>query len=115
MESCFIENKYRHIYDSLCARAVGRVVLGYTEKHHILPKSLGGSNKKENLVQLTGREHYIAHLCLVRCTEGQAKYKMLCAARYLGLNRHTIFKMNARLFAHIREEHARQQKGYRFL
>lgn len=37
---------------------------GYTEKHHILPKSMGGSNEEENLVKLTAREHYIAHLLL---------------------------------------------------
>ena len=33
--------------------------IGYYEKHHIQPKSLGGSNKKENLVRLTAREHFI--------------------------------------------------------
>lgn len=36
----------------------------YYECHHILPKCLGGSNDKENLVLLTAREHYIAHKLL---------------------------------------------------
>ena len=36
----------------------------YTEKHHIIPTSLGGSNCKTNLVRLTYREHYIAHIML---------------------------------------------------
>ena len=36
----------------------------YYEKHHIVPKSLGGSNSPDNLVLLTAREHYIAHLLL---------------------------------------------------
>jgi hypothetical protein len=39
---------------------------GYIEKHHIIPRSLGGSNDKENIVSLSGREHYIAHLLLAR-------------------------------------------------
>jgi len=38
--------------------------LGYTEKHHILPRSLKGSDDPSNLVSLTGREHWIAHLLL---------------------------------------------------
>lgn len=33
----------------------------YTEKHHIIPKSLGGDNSKTNLVVLTGRQHFICH------------------------------------------------------
>ena len=36
----------------------------YFESHHITPKWLGGSNKKENLVLLTAKEHYLAHLLL---------------------------------------------------
>ena len=33
----------------------------YTETHHILPKSLGGLNEDCNLIELTAREHFIAH------------------------------------------------------
>lgn len=36
----------------------------YTEKHHILPKCLGGYNKKSNRVLLPAREHIMAHLLL---------------------------------------------------
>jgi hypothetical protein len=38
----------------------------YCERHHIIPKSMGGNNEKENLVFLTGREHYIAHYLLAK-------------------------------------------------
>jgi len=31
------------------------------EKHHILPKSMGGTNNKENLVNLTVKAHFVAH------------------------------------------------------
>jgi hypothetical protein len=37
---------------------------GY-ENHHILPKSLGGNNSKENVVALTPKEHFLAHYLLV--------------------------------------------------
>lgn len=51
----------------------------YFEKHHILPISLGGSNEKTNLVLLTAKEHFVAHLLLVHCFEGAAKKKMIWA------------------------------------
>ena len=58
---------YSNVYDSLILRARSRTSLeGYSERHHILPKSLGGSNESENLVDLTGREHYLAHKLLVK-------------------------------------------------
>lgn len=38
----------------------------YYERHHITPKCLGGTNDKENLVLLTGREHFICHQLLHR-------------------------------------------------
>lgn len=52
---------------------------GYTEKHHILPKSFGGSNKKENLVELTIREHYVCHLLLTKMVSGELRAKMIYA------------------------------------
>lgn len=51
----------------------------YCEKHHIIPKSLGGNNRKENLVKLSAREHFICHRLLVKMTEGTAKNKMVYA------------------------------------
>lgn len=37
----------------------------YYESHHIVPRCLGGSDEKENLVLLTAREHFICHKLLV--------------------------------------------------
>lgn len=53
----------------------------YFEEHHIKPKSLFPELKKDktNLVLLTPREHYLAHLLLIRFTEGDAKFRMICA------------------------------------
>lgn len=43
----------------------------YFEKHHILPKSLGGMNGAENIVRLTARDHYFAHCCLAKLHKGK--------------------------------------------
>lgn len=58
-------NYSRH-YSLLINRAVGRTLEGYTEKHHILPRCMGGSDEPENLVRLTAREHFVAHQLLVK-------------------------------------------------
>ena len=59
---------YRKHYIRLIETRLNRTSLKgeYYEKHHIIPKCWGGSNKKENIVKLTGREHYIAHWLLYR-------------------------------------------------
>lgn len=59
---------YQKIYDDICKRGQERELPKevYTEKHHIIPKCLGGGNSKENLTILTAREHFICHLILAR-------------------------------------------------
>lgn len=73
----FIDNKYTRWYYSIIRNAQSRVIEGYTEKHHIIPKSCGGSNSKDNLVALTAREHFICHLLLTKMTTGVYKSKMV--------------------------------------
>ena len=58
---------YELIYEQLVTRGQNRSVLeGYKERHHIIPKCMGGSDDPENLVDLTPEEHYLAHLLLVK-------------------------------------------------
>jgi len=61
---------YKKHYDALMQRAKNRCVEGYTERHHIVPKCLGGSNDEKNLVRLTAPEHYLAHQLLVKLNPG---------------------------------------------
>jgi hypothetical protein len=61
---------YQKIYDNLIItrKSLGRCKGSelYFEKHHIVPKCLGGSNSTANLILLTAREHYLAHWLLHR-------------------------------------------------
>ena len=68
---------YQRIYDALCKRGRERMLKEYTEKHHILPRCLGGSDSKENLTNLTAREHYLAHYLLTKIYPSD--YKLLHA------------------------------------
>ena len=55
------------IHDKIIEKAIKRVKPeGYMERHHILPRSMGGTNDEDNLVYLTGREHCIIHLLLAK-------------------------------------------------
>ena len=49
-------------YIKLCYHSSTKI--GYTEKHHIIPRSMGGSDEPSNLTVLTGREHFLAHMLL---------------------------------------------------
>jgi len=60
----FKTNKYSRIYFNIIIKAKLRVIVGYKETHHIIPRSLGGSNDQDNLAELTAKEHYIVHLLL---------------------------------------------------
>ncbi|BES53066.1 hypothetical protein [Aeromonas phage phiWae14] len=57
---------YEKIYNDLMARAKDRVIEGYTERHHIIPRCMGGSDDKSNIAVLTAEEHYVAHQLLVK-------------------------------------------------
>ncbi len=58
-------NYYKH-YKLLIKRAKERQLDGYKENHHIIPTCIGGTDDKSNRVDLTAREHFIAHILLVK-------------------------------------------------
>lgn len=43
----------------------------YYERHHIIPKSMGGSNKKANIIELTPEDHFFAHILLAKIYGGK--------------------------------------------
>jgi DNA-binding XRE family transcriptional regulator len=67
----FLENKYTKWYVNIITQAkldVNNRIEGYFEKHHIIPRSMGGTDAKDNIVKLTAREHFICHLLLTKMT-----------------------------------------------
>jgi hypothetical protein len=72
----FVENKYFKWYKNIISQAKDRVNINIYEKHHIIPRSLGGTDDLSNLVKLSPREHFICHLLLTKSTTGNARYKM---------------------------------------
>jgi hypothetical protein len=81
----FLQNKYYFYYYNIINVALSRTLEQniYTEKHHIIPKSLGGDNTPDNIVVLTGREHFICHRLLTKITSGCDKAKMIFAVHMM--------------------------------
>jgi hypothetical protein len=62
---------YFLVYQKLIAKAKARVCPeGYVERHHILPRALGGTDDSSNLVALTAKEHFVAHVLLAKIHGG---------------------------------------------
>jgi hypothetical protein len=75
-----LSNKYSQWYSNLIEKAKSRKLeTAYKESHHIIPKCLGGDDSPNNLIELTLREHYIAHLLLSKMYKGEASRKMYYA------------------------------------
>jgi hypothetical protein len=72
----FLQNKYLNWYQAIISKASQRQLSGYVEKHHILPRSLGGNDSLVNIVSLSAREHFICHLLLSKITTGYQRELM---------------------------------------
>jgi hypothetical protein len=62
---------YAAHYDRLIERAILRgKPPGYSERHHIVPRCVGGGNEPGNIVRLTPEEHFVAHQLLLKIFPG---------------------------------------------
>lgn len=110
INTIMLTNKYSKLYYKITSNAKQRITEGYTELHHIIPQSLGGSNDKETLVELTAREHFICHWLLIKMTEGEDRSKMLYALK--GMKAENKYqqryqtKITARVYETYRIEHS---------
>ena len=105
----FINNKYTKWYNSIIENAKSREISGYTEQHHILPRSFGGSNDPSNLVLLTAREHFVCHLLLTKMVIGKNQHKAIhaawgmCNLKSKDQHRHLV---SSRTYESLRIKHA---------
>jgi hypothetical protein len=75
---------YQRIYDTIIDHGKNRILEGYKEKHHIVPRCLGGTNDAKNLVELTAEEHYVVHQLLVKIHPDNIK--LVSAAMFMTAN-----------------------------
>jgi len=103
-------SKYEKWYCGIIETARNRKINEYTETHHILPRSLGGNNEPDNLVELTAREHFMCHWLLTKMHTGQARGKMINALYMMqGQGPYQTrykSKITSRIYKNLREEYA---------
>ena len=83
---------------------------GYCEKHHIIPKCMGGTDELENLVLLPAKAHYIAHLLLCKIYPENKKILHAFAAMSLSSKNHKR-KMNSNMYLKMRMARFNALKG----
>lgn len=93
---------YKKIYNRIVENALNREIPEtYTEKHHIIPKCLGGSDDCSNIAILTCREHIICHILLAKIYPHN--YKILYAMTAMTMNANGNRTVTARQLAFSRE------------
>ena len=105
-----LDNKYYRWYRNIVYKAQSELRVwkrGIYERHHILPRSLGGTNDNSNLVLLTFREHYVCHHLLTKFTIDKDRTKMIFAfwamTNKWGRSRFTD-TINSYAYAHLKTE-----------
>ena len=92
---------YKKHYDILIERSNNRILDGYVEKHHIVPKCLGGTDDRNNIAVLTPEEHFLAHQLLIKIYPGN---RNLIYATHLMTAHHTDARVNNKLFGWLRKQ-----------
>ncbi len=101
---------YQKIYSQLILKAKERkIVEGYKEVHHIVPKCMQGADDMSNLVELTAKEHFIAHLLLTEIYPKSQKLKyalwMMASMETANQNR---YRVSSNLYKIIKEQIAKK-------
>jgi len=109
-----LDNKYREIYIRLCTKASDRACSKlkaqkntgeFIETHHIVPQCFKPNkpHHRDNLVYLTLREHFIAHLLLTKMFVGSYKYKMMNAFALMASSKRFVCSNN-RVYESLRKD-----------
>jgi hypothetical protein len=97
---------YQKIYNSLVSKTYTD---DYTEVHHIIPKCLGGTNDKDNLVRLSPEAHYLAHQLLVKIHPDN--HKLVYAVNMMTMNLQGK-RQNNKLFGWLRRRASEYRKEW---
>ena len=109
---------YQKIYDALVQKRRENPLdkkIQYCESHHIIPRSLGGTDELENIVNFTAREHYVAHKILVKVylqqygMESEQYKKMASALFFMSTSKRWSGKISSRMYDEIKNAFVKRQ------
>lgn len=108
----FNDSKYTIWYYKIINNAKQRILVSGKNKHHIVPRCMGGNNDSSNLVDLTYREHFICHRLLIKIVDSQFKSKMVYAAWQQSRSAKSNGTLiTSRTFAKLKEELSQSYTG----
>ncbi len=108
----FNDTKYTQTYFAIIEKARQSPPSDYGEFHHVMPRSLGGTNAKSNIVKLSARQHFVCHLLLVKMTSGRAKRKMTFAAHHMSIcHRRERYKISSITYESLKRQQADLMRG----
>lgn len=113
MKDPILTNKYSKIYNQIIEkRKIQPFNDGYSETHHILPRSLGGLDEHTNLVKLSAREHFICHYLLTKMFQVNtiSYYKMLNAFIMMKCSTLNQKRYYSRLYSYSKEKYSEYKK-----
>lgn len=102
----FLDNKYAKWYWELIEKRSRDPAAFSFEKHHPIPKSMGGTKT----VKLTPREHFIAHLLLTKMTSGKALRQMRWAMHRLAYSKNQSERLSSIQYEMVRKIHIQNLK-----
>lgn len=96
---------YKKLYFKIIEKSLTRPITGYTETHHIIPRSLGGTDDTTNLVKLTAREHFLCHYLLAKMHPmfSESWFKMNNAFIMMRTNPYGHRYVNSRLYDSLKK------------
>lgn len=98
-----IKNKYYRWYYNIIENSKSRLLSEVkTERHHIIPRSLGGTDDAENIAVLTLKEHWVCHRLLVKFLVDSKDLKKMYNALWMMLQK-DYRKVNARIYKEVKE------------
>lgn len=101
---------YAKIYAQLIERSTTRSLDGYTEKHHVVPRCMGGDDSVENIAILTPEEHFVAHILLVKIHKNTKHAPALIKGVVMMTSGHKG-KRSRKIYGWLRRAYAKSMSG----
>ena len=102
---------YLNRYNNIIQHFQNTIVEGYYEKHHIIPKCLGGTDEKTNLVLLPTKAHFIAHALLHKAYPNEPKLAQAFGMMVACNKYHKGRKYSSRLYEMSKLARSNAMKG----
>jgi hypothetical protein len=103
---------YQKIYNQIIERAKTRQLNCYKEKHHVIPRCMGGVDEN-NIVELTAKEHFLCHrlLCEIYPSLDKLKYALFLMAIGKNKRKENHYNISGKTYERIKIEWQLKVKG----